>query len=407
MPPSGGLPLLLPGRTAYGCPVIDLAAILDGPVTWSVEIADNRQVLARHAPDLVLPVASAGKLLLLCALSEQIDTGAIDPAQSLTKADLAPVHDSGIWQHLGEERLRIDSLAFLVGSASDNLATNALIDVLGLEALAATAQRMRTRHTAVHDRVRDVRDPATDAPTFASGTAADLVSLWQTLRSGHLLGPRASARVLRWLAHGTDHSMVLAPFGLDPLSHGYDRSTRVWHKTGSDPGTRADCGIVERGDAWVAYAAIARWDPAQVSDLQVLGTMAELGHLIASHLGSRTVSRSAPRIFHIAARSDWEDAQADGVYTWSTRGRTLDEQGFIHLSTAAQWPRVWDAVYGNAPEPHVLLEVDPALAGLSVRYEPGEPGGREDFPHLYGPLPTKAVVAVHPLPVQPPAAATA
>ena len=387
--------------------MIDLTAILDGPVTWSVEIADNRHVLARHDPDLVLPVASAGKLLLLCALSEQIEKGAIDPAETLTNDDLAPVHDSGIWQHLGEDRLRIDSLAFLVGSASDNLATNALIDLLGLATLEATAGRLRTRHTTVHDIVRDARDPATDAQTFASGTAADLVSLWQTLRSGHLLGPRASARVLRWLAHGTDHSMVLAPFGLDPLSHGYDRTTRVWHKTGSDLGTRADCGIVERGDAWVAYAAIARWDPAQVSDLQVLGTMAELGHRIAAHLGSRTVSRSAPRTFHIAARGDWEDAQADGLYQMSTRGRTLDEQGFIHLSTAAQWPRVWEAVYDDAAGPHVLLEVDPALAGLSVRYEPGEPDGTEHFPHLYGPLPTKTVVAVHPLPMRPPAATTA
>jgi uncharacterized protein (DUF952 family) len=135
--------------------------------------------------------------------------------------------------------------------------------------------------------------------------------------------------------------------------------------------------------------------------------MAELGHRIAAHLGSRTVSRSAPRIFHIAARSDWEDAQADGLYQMSTRGRTLDEQGFIHLSTAAQWPRVWEAVYDDAAGPHVLLEVDPALAGLSVRYEPGEPDGTEHFPHLYGPLPTKTVVAVHPLPMRPPAATTA
>ena len=36
------------------------------------------------------------------------------------------------------------------------------------------------------------------------------------------------------------------------------------------------------------------------------------------------------QIFHIASASDWTAAQRSGTYTTSTRGRTLEQEGFIH-----------------------------------------------------------------------------
>ncbi len=46
----------------------------------------------------------------------------------------------------------------------------------------------------------------------------------------------------------------------------------------------------------------------------------------------------------------------------------------------------------------LLLYVDPERLGAPVRWEPGVPTDPESmlFPHLYGPLPTAAVVAVRP-----------
>ena len=35
-------------------------------------------------------------------------------------------------------------------------------------------------------------------------------------------------------------------------------------------------------------------------------------------------------IYHIATAADWAQAQRDGQYATSTRGRTLAEEGFIH-----------------------------------------------------------------------------
>jgi uncharacterized protein (DUF952 family) len=101
-------------------------------------------------------------------------------------------------------------------------------------------------------------------------------------------------------------------------------------------------------------------------------------------------------LFHLALRRDWEAAQEAGEYQVSTRGRTLAEEGFLHASYAHQWQGVRDAYYGDVTEPLVLLEVDPGLLDVPVVDEVPA-GGAEAFPHVYGPLPVAAVVAVREL----------
>jgi uncharacterized protein (DUF952 family) len=102
------------------------------------------------------------------------------------------------------------------------------------------------------------------------------------------------------------------------------------------------------------------------------------------------------RLFHVAFGRDWEAAKEAGEYRVSTRGRTLAEEGFLHASYAHQWQGVRDAYYGDVTEPLVLLEVDPGLLDVPVVDEVPA-GGAEAFPHVYGPLPVAAVVAVREL----------
>ena len=102
------------------------------------------------------------------------------------------------------------------------------------------------------------------------------------------------------------------------------------------------------------------------------------------------------RLYHLALRRDWEAAQEAGEYRVSTRGRTLAQEGFLHASYAHQWQGVRDAYYADVTEPLVLLEVDPARLDVPV-VEEVPAGGAEAFPHVYGPLPVAAVVAVREL----------
>jgi glutathione S-transferase len=100
-------------------------------------------------------------------------------------------------------------------------------------------------------------------------------------------------------------------------------------------------------------------------------------------------------IYHVALTSDWTDAHSAGEYRVSTRGTRLDEVGYIHASFAHQVRRLGAAVYGDAPEPVVVLVIDPTRLTSPVRVENLD-GGTEGFPHIYGPIPIDAVIDVLP-----------
>jgi glutathione S-transferase len=105
-------------------------------------------------------------------------------------------------------------------------------------------------------------------------------------------------------------------------------------------------------------------------------------------------------LYHLALRHEWNAACGEGVYCRSTRGRSLEEVGFIHLSAAHQVEATAQRFYGDLPAAEVLLlTIDPrrlSTAGLELREEPAPESG-ELFPHLYGPLPMDAVLLAQPL----------
>ncbi|MFE1955141.1 DUF952 domain-containing protein [Streptomyces sp. NPDC059524] len=100
-------------------------------------------------------------------------------------------------------------------------------------------------------------------------------------------------------------------------------------------------------------------------------------------------------LLHLTERTLWEQARATGTYTGSTRGKTLQDVGFIHCSYGPQLRGVAEVLYGKDPEPGtlVVLVVDRDRLDVPVRDEEGVPGG-ELFPHIYGPLPVAAVTEV-------------
>jgi uncharacterized protein (DUF952 family) len=94
-------------------------------------------------------------------------------------------------------------------------------------------------------------------------------------------------------------------------------------------------------------------------------------------------------LFHIAEQPFWDAAKKSGAY----RAVSLDSEGFIHLSTAAQYIATANRYYVGRHD-LVLLEIDEtAIAGESLRYEKST--NDEHFPHLYAELPSSAVVGVH------------
>jgi uncharacterized protein (DUF952 family) len=98
-------------------------------------------------------------------------------------------------------------------------------------------------------------------------------------------------------------------------------------------------------------------------------------------------------IFKILRRAEWTDAQAAGVFT----GSAIDvRDGYIHFSTAAQ-ARETARLHFRGVGDLLVLAVDATALGEGLKWEPSRGGSL--FPHLYGTLSTRHVVAVHEAPL--------
>lgn len=240
---------------------IDLP-VLDPRMRWSLSVldADDGRVLASHTPDVVCETASVGKVFLLIEVARRLESGELDPDQRIQIPDEHRVADSGLLYRMRDQRVTVADAALLVGAVSDNLATNALLWLCGLDEVRAVAPALGFANTSLHDYIRNERTP--DLPwTPSYGTGAELAELMRHLGAGDVISGAVSDRVLDWLAADTDTSMVADSLLLDPLAHVEPeyQGMVLRHKTGSTSFARIDIGHLTGPAASVAYAVAANW----------------------------------------------------------------------------------------------------------------------------------------------------
>ena len=92
-----------------------------------------------------------------------------------------------------------------------------------------------------------------------------------------------------------------------------------------------------------------------------------------------------PLIYKILPRLEWENIAT----AW--HGSADDQRdGFIHFSTAEQLPGTLARHYAGQTD-LMLLALDAASLGPALKWELAPKRGQE-FPHLYAPLPRRAVL---------------
>lgn len=253
---------------------------------WSVAIEDvtTGATILSHQPDLLLRTASVGKVFLMIELAARVVAGDLTLEQSVSRSGSDPIADSGLWHTMLSEELPVGDAIRLVGAVSDNLATNVLLDLVGLDAVRARAAQVAPGGSALHDYVRTERLPGMPH-TLSEGCAGDWVSICARLERSELVGPDQDALVRDWLGSGVDYSMVISALDLDPLVH-TDATDEipVWNKTGTVGGVRADIGVVRGPARTIAYAALCNWDPAEAGVSEVLASMRDIGRQIGSLL---------------------------------------------------------------------------------------------------------------------------
>lgn len=92
-------------------------------------------------------------------------------------------------------------------------------------------------------------------------------------------------------------------------------------------------------------------------------------------------------IYHITEKKYFEIQIANGEYY----SPTFHEEGFIHLSTKNQVEGTLNRYYLGV-KGLVLLQVEASAIQKELKYEAASNG--ELFPHLYGPIPQKAILIV-------------
>ena len=103
-------------------------------------------------------------------------------------------------------------------------------------------------------------------------------------------------------------------------------------------------------------------------------------------------------IYHFCPAADWQAAQATGEY----RADSLASQGFIHCSSREHVHEP-ATLLARGRTDLVVLEIDESRLAAPAVWEQGDPPhptGRL-FPHVYGPIPVAAVVAVTEFPPGP------
>jgi len=101
----------------------------------------------------------------------------------------------------------------------------------------------------------------------------------------------------------------------------------------------------------------------------------------------------AELLIHLCGAADWDDAQRVG----EIRPESLAAVGFVHLSAPGQVHLPANRLFAGRADLNALY-VDTAAVHAPLRWEAGVPGDPDSmlFPHLYGPLPVSAVVALRP-----------
>ena len=278
--------------------MIALPPLADG-MAWSIRVVDQADgsVVAEHDPDRQLETASIGKLFLLVEVARRFEDGGLDPAARLEVPAAHRVEDSGLLYRMRDQRIALEDAALLVGAFSDNLATNGLIHVCGLDDVRSVAPELGYADTSLHDYIRDERG-AEHPWTPSYGTARELADLMGRLAAGRVVSPAVSARVLHWLAADADTSMVAGAFLLDPLAHeGSEyQGMSLRHKTGSVGFARIDVGHLVGPAASVAYAVGANWKDSPVDRrADALSTMHAVGEEIRRYVTGLAREQETPR----------------------------------------------------------------------------------------------------------------
>ncbi len=179
------------------------------------------------------PSASMIKLLILNELMDQVNQGlvSLDESYTLTSSDL--VGGTGTLQGRGAgATTTFREMAQLMISASDNVATNVIIDRIGMGAINEQAAQLGLTGTSLNRYMMDTEALAAGVDNYMS--SSDAATLLRMVYDGTFVNSEASRFALDALKAQTDGNGIAGGLG----------NVEFAHKTGTLSNAQNDAGIV-------------------------------------------------------------------------------------------------------------------------------------------------------------------
>ena len=227
--------------------------------------------------------ASTMKVPVMIELFRRIDAGALGLDQGILlvnqfgsivdgspySLDPGDDSDSSAYRLVGA-RVPVRDLIDRMITRSSNLATNALIELVGAKLADSTAHVLGARNMRVLRGVED--DKAYRAGLNNTTTARDLAALLEAIETGHAASAAGCDRMREILLHQEFNTEI--PAGLPP-------GTRVAHKTGWITGVLHDAAIVyPAGRRPYILVVLTRGIPDQGVARSLI---VDVSHLVYSH----------------------------------------------------------------------------------------------------------------------------
>jgi len=212
----------------------------------------------RHERDahVPLPAASTIKVLISAALWSEVCAGRIDPERRVRAGDTPVPGGGGLLESMHPDtRLTLAELDLLMLAISDNAATNAVVDVVGMDAVNGLARALGLEHTRLRRRMMDLA--AAERGDDNTTSAADMAALLCALARADGIPALACRRVLAAMAQS--HHTDIVPRYLPAAA-----CRVVSSKQGELESVRHDVALIDEGEVRIAVAVLSA--PAAAAD---------------------------------------------------------------------------------------------------------------------------------------------
>ena len=184
--------------------------------------------------------ASCIKIFILIELFNQINKGMINKEKNLSYEEKDYVNGSGILRYLSKGiKLPILDIATLMMIISDNVATNILIDFLGIENINKSIENIGCYNTKLYSKFK-----STENEVFSETTAYDYYLVWKKLNNYELFDKKITQEIIDIIKNQNYHEMV--GDGIDKIYKEVENPivNYIVSKSGKYEAVRNDGGIV-------------------------------------------------------------------------------------------------------------------------------------------------------------------